>query len=55
MAGPYLWFKEELRPAVKRALAATVGWPWSIWAPRNWPVAGRGDLPYWQDFRVRTE
>ena len=29
MAGPYLWLRWELGPAVKGAWTATVGWPWS--------------------------
>ena len=55
MGGPYLSLREELGPAVKGAAEATVGWLWSILAPRYWPVAGRDTLPYWQRFRVRTE
>ena len=41
MAGPYLWLRVELGPAVKGAQGATVGWPWSLLVPRNSPVAGR--------------
>ena len=41
MAGPYLWLRVELGPAIKGAWGATVGWPWSILVPRNSPVAGR--------------
>ena len=44
MAGPYLWLREELGPAVKGAEGATVGWPWSPLVCRNSPVAGR-DIP----------
>ena len=55
MAGPYLWLREKLGPAVRGAEGATVGWPWSPLVPRNSPVAGRNTLPYWQGFRVRTE
>ena len=56
MAAPYLWLGEELRPAVKGAEGATVGWPWSSLVPRNSPVAaGRDTLSFWQGFRVRTE
>ena len=55
MAGPNLWLKGELGPAIKGAWEATVGWPWSLLVPRNLPVAGRDTLPYWQGFRVRTE
>ena len=55
MAGPYLWLREELGPAVKGALGATVGGPWSILVLRNSPVAGRDTPPYCQGFRVRTE
>ena len=55
MAGPYLWLRGELRPAVKGAWEATVGWPWSNLVLRNSPVAGRDPFPYWQGFRVRTE
>ena len=55
MAGPYLWLREELGPAVKGAWGATVDWPWSTLVPRNSPVAGRDTLSYWQGFRVRTE
>ena len=29
MAGPYLWLRVELGPAVKGAQGATVGWPWN--------------------------
>ena len=55
MAGPYLWLKEELGPAVKGASGATVCCPWSPLVPRNLPVAGRETLPNGQGFRVRTE
>ena len=55
MAGPYLWLRQELRPAVKGAYGATVGWPSSHLVPRNSPVARRNTPPYWQGFRVRTE
>ena len=55
MAGPYLWLRGELGPAVEGAWGATVGWPWSPLVPRNSPVAGRYTPPYWQGFRVRTE
>ena len=55
MAGPHLWLKGELGPAVKGAWGATVGWPCSFLVPRNYPVAGRDTLPYGQGFRVRTE
>ena len=48
MAGPHLWLRGELGPAVKGAVGATVGWLTS-------PVAGCDTLPYWQGFRVRTE
>ena len=41
MAGPYLWLREELGPAVEGAWGASVGWPWSALVPRNSPVAGR--------------
>ena len=55
MAGPCLWLREELGPAVKGAKGATVGWPWGPLVSRNSPVAGRDTPPYWQSFRVRTE
>ena len=55
MAGLYLWLREELGPAIKGAWVATVGWSWSHLVPRNSPVAGRDNLPYWHGFRVRTE
>ena len=55
MAGPYLWLREELGPAVERGLVATVGWPWSILVSRKSPVAGQENFPFWQGFRVRTE
>ena len=45
MAGPYLWLREELGPAVKGAWEATVGRPWSSLVPRNSPVAGRETSP----------
>ena len=45
MAEPYLWLREELEPAVKGAWGVTVGWPRSIWIPRNSPVAGRDTPP----------
>ena len=45
MAGPYLWLREELGPAVKGAWGAIVGWPWSPLIFRNWPVAGRDNPP----------
>ena len=55
MAGPYLWPKEELGPAVGGAWGAIVSWPWRPLVPRNSPVAGQNTLPYGRDFRVRTE
>ena len=45
MAGPYLWLRAELGPAVKGARGATVSWPWSPLVPRNSPVAGRDTPP----------
>ena len=54
MAGPHLWLKWELGPAVEGALGATVSWHWSLLVPRNSPVAGRDTLPYGKGFRVRT-
>ena len=45
MAGPYLWLRVELGPAVKGAEGATVGWPWSPLVPRNSLVAGRETSP----------
>ena len=55
MAGPYLWLRGELGPAVKGARGATVGWPCSFLVSRTSPVAGLDTLPHWQGFRVRTE
>ena len=55
MAGPYLWLRVELEPAVKGALGTTVDWPWSCLVPRNLPSGWPGHPPYWQGFRVRTE
>ena len=46
MAGPYLWLREELGPAVEGALGATVGRPWSALVPRNSLVAGRDTSPF---------
>ena len=48
MAGPYLWLKGELGPAVKGAWGATVGWPWSTLLSRKSPVAGQDNLRYEQ-------
>ena len=45
MAGPYVWLREELRPADKGAWGATVGWPWTSLVPRNSPVAERVTPP----------
>ena len=45
MAGPYLWLRVELEPAVEGALEVTVGQPWSPLVPRNSPVAGRDISP----------
>ena len=45
MAGPYLWLREELGPAVKGAWGATVGRLWTPLIPGNSPVAGR-DTPH---------
>ena len=55
MAGPFLWLRRELGPAVKGAQAVTVDQLWSLLVPRNSPVAGQDTLPYWQGFRVRME
>ena len=55
MAGPYLWLREELGPAVKGAWGATVGWLWNPLVTRNSLLAGRNNPPYRQGFRVRTE
>ena len=45
MAGPYLWSRGELGPAVKGAGGATVATPWSHLVSRNLPVAGRYTSP----------
>ena len=45
MAGPYLWLREELEPAVEGAWGATVGWPWSPLVIRDSPVGGRDTPP----------
>ena len=45
MAGPYLWSRHELGPAVEDLQGATVGWPWSALVPRNSLVAGRDTPP----------
>ena len=45
MAGPYLWLRVDLGPAVKEAWGAIVNWPWSALIPRNSPVAGRDSSP----------
>ena len=55
MAGPYLWLREELGPAVKGAWGATVGWPCSPLGSQELACGQAGHLPYWQGFRVRTE
>ena len=55
MAGPHLWLKGKLGPAIKGAWETTVGWHWSPLVPRNSPVAGWDTLPYWQGSRVWTE
>ena len=55
MAGPHLWLREKLGPAIQGSWGATVSWPWSPLVTRNSPVAGRDILPYGQGFRVRTE
>ena len=45
MAGPYLYPRVELGPAVEGALGAIVDWPWTDLVPRNSPVAGRDTPP----------
>ena len=55
MAGPSLWVREELGPAIKGTWGATVGWPWSLLVPRELACGWASMLPYWQGFRVRTE
>ena len=45
MAGPYLWLRGELGPAVKGALGATAGLLWSFLVPRNSPGNGRDTSP----------
>ena len=45
MAGPYLYLREKLGPAVRGALGGTVGWPWSALVLGNSPVAGRDPSP----------
>ena len=52
MAEPYLWLREELKPAFKGAWGATVGWPWGS---QELTCGWAGHPPYWQGFRVRTE
>ena len=54
MAGPYLCLMGKLGPAVKGALGATVGRPWSVLVPKNSPVAGQNTPLYGQGFKVRT-
>ena len=55
MAGPYLWLREELEPAVKGAWGATVGSPWGSLGSQELACGWAGHPPYWQGFRVRTE
>ena len=55
MAGPYLWLREELGPAVKGALGATVRGPWSPLGFQELACGWAVHLPYWQGFRVQTE
>ena len=55
MAGPSLWLKGELRPAVKGAEGATAGSHWRSLIFSKLPVVGRNTLSYWQGFRVRIE
>ena len=45
MAGPYLWLREELGPAVEGAWGATVSWPRIRLVSRNSHVAGRDTSP----------
>ena len=54
MAGPYLWLREELGPAVREhrePLSVGLGAIGSQELACGWA----GHLPYWQGFRVRTE
>ena len=55
MAGPYLSLRGELGPAAKGAWGAH---SWSALEPlglQELACGWAGHLPYWQDFRVRTE
>ena len=45
MAGPYLWLRGELGPAVEEAWGTTVGWYGTDLISRNSPVAGRNISP----------
>ena len=45
MAGPYLQLGMKLGPAIGGAWETTVGWPWSVLAPKNTPMAGEKASP----------
>ena len=55
MAGPYLWLREELGPAVEGALGAIVSWLWSPLGSQELACGWAGHPPYLQGFSVRTE
>ena len=55
MAGPYLWLRGELGPAIEGAIGVTVGWPWGSLVFQELACGWAGHPPYWQAFRVRTE
>ena len=55
MAGPYLWLREELGPAIEGVWGATISWPWNPLGSQELACGWAEHLPYWQGFRVRTE
>ena len=55
MAGPYLWLREELGPAIKGGIGSHCRSALDPLGFRELACGWAGHPPYWQGFRVRTE
>ena len=55
MAGPYLWLREELGPAIKGSIGNHCRLALEPFGFQELACGWAGQPPYWQGFRVRTE
>ena len=55
MAGPYLWLREELQPAVRGGIGCHCRLALELLGFQEIACGLAGHLFHWQGFRVRTE